>query len=271
MSNRGFSQHSPHAAIKPVSGPSGSDASVIELSNLTLTYNRRPAVHHLNGCFNRGSLTAVVGPNGAGKSSLLKGIMGVLRPARGQILCRGAKRQDIAYLPQQAEVDRQFPMSVFDVVCSGHWQRLGLFRRLGVEQLEQAWEALVAVGLTGFERRPISSLSVGQFQRVLFARMLLQDAPIILLDEPFNAIDAKTTADLLGVVKRWHGEQRTIIAVLHDLDQVRKHFPDTLLLAREPIAWGPTTSTLTAENLLKARAMAEAWDDRAGVCERIAV
>ncbi len=245
--------------------------SVIAVDDLTLTYHRRPAVHHLTGCFNRGTLTAVVGPNGAGKSTLLKGLIGALRPAHGSIDHRGKQRRDIAYLPQQADVDRQFPMSVFDVVCSGHWQRAGLFRRLSPRQREQAWEALIAVGLRGFDQRPINSLSVGQFQRVLFARMLLQDAPIILLDEPFNAIDAKTTTDLLGVVKRWHGEQRTIIAVLHDLEQVRNHFPDTLLLAREPIAWGPTSSALTAENLLKARAMAEAWDDRAGVCERLAV
>jgi len=111
-------------------------------------------------------------------------------------------------------------------------------------------------------------LSAGQFQRVLFARMLLQDCPVILLDEPFTAIDAKTTADLLRVVVGWHGEGRTIIAVLHDLDQVRESFPDTLLIAREPVGWGATTKVLRAEHLFQARQMAEAWDDRAEVCWR---
>jgi zinc/manganese transport system ATP-binding protein len=120
--------------------------------------------------------------------------------------------------------------------------------------------------LRGFERRPLSTLSAGQFQRALFARMLLQDAEIILLDEPFNAIDARTTADLLALVRRWREARRTVVCVLHDLEQVRTHFPHALLLARELIAAGPTEQALTAANLLRARAMAESWDEAAGVC-----
>jgi zinc/manganese transport system ATP-binding protein len=133
---------------------------------------------------------------------------------------------------------------------------------------ERTSEALAAVGLSGFERRSIAELSVGQFQRVLFARVLLQEAPLILLDEPFNAIDARTTDDLLTVIQRWHGESRTIIAALHDLDQVRASFPQTLLLAREAIAWGPTAEVLRAENLFKARQMAEGWLEMAAECAR---
>jgi zinc/manganese transport system ATP-binding protein len=122
------------------------------------------------------------------------------------------------------------------------------------------------VGLEGFERRPISDLSEGQFQRVLFARLLLQDAPVILLDEPFNAMDNRTIADLLQVVNRWHAENRTIIAVLHNYEQVRSYFPRTLLLAREPIAWGDTAEVLTPENLQRAQRMSEAWDEAAEAC-----
>ena len=103
---------------------------------------------------------------------------------------------------------------------------------------------------------------------MLFARLLLQDAPLILLDEPFNAIDARTSADLLALVQRWHGEARTVVVVLHDLEQVRGHFPQALLLAREPVAWGPTAQVLRAENLFRARQMAEHWDDAAPTCER---
>jgi zinc/manganese transport system ATP-binding protein len=242
--------------------------SAINIRNLTLTYDRHPAVHHLNGSFRDGSLTAVVGPNGAGKSTLLKSIAGVLKPVDGQIVHDRIRARDIAYLPQQADIDRHFPIRVMDVVTSGLWQHRGLFRGLSRNDRDRAEEALTAVGLRGFERRVIGTLSAGQFQRVLFARMLLQDAPVILLDEPFNAIDARTTADLLALVHRWHDEARTVIAVLHDMDQVREHFPDTLLLAREAVAWGPTRDTLTAANLLKARAMAEAWDDAANVCQR---
>jgi len=240
----------------------------LELDDVTLCYRRHPAVHHLSGVFSEGSLTAVVGPNGAGKSTLLKGLAGIMPPSNGQIKRHGLRRRDLAYLPQQAEIDRSFPMNVMDVVCMGHWQRIGLFRGLGKRQRQQALEALTAVGMTGFGDRSVGSLSAGQFQRVLFARMLLQDAPVILLDEPFNAIDARTTADLLEVIRRWHDEQRTVIAVLHDLDQVREHFPDTLLMAREGIAWSRTEQALSASNLLRARGMAEGWNEQAATCGR---
>jgi zinc/manganese transport system ATP-binding protein len=103
-------------------------------------------------------------------------------------------------------------------------------------------------------------------QRMLFARVLLQDARLIVLDEPFNAIDAKTSADLLALVKRWHSEGRTVLAALHDMDLVRNHFPETLLLARGEVAWGATAQVLTAENLLEARRMCEAFDDSAAAC-----
>jgi zinc/manganese transport system ATP-binding protein len=242
--------------------------AVFSLNDVTLGYDRHPAVHHLTGSFVAGSLTAVVGPNGAGKSTLLKGLIGTLAPLDGRLERNGLRQRDIAYLPQQAEIDRSFPISVMETVLLGHWRTIGLFRPVTRALRRQAEEALVAVGLDGFGRRPIASLSAGQFQRVLFARMLLQDCPVILLDEPFTAIDAKTTADLLAVVTRWHGEQRTVIAVLHDLDQVRENFPETLLISREPIAWGPTAEVLRAEHLFKARQMAEAWDDRAEICRR---
>ena len=238
----------------------------IALRNCTLGYERRPAVHHLTGGFAPGSLTAVMGPNGAGKSTLLKGIAGLLKPLEGSVDLGSLKRRDIAYLPQQAEIDRSFPITVLDTVLIGHWRRIGLFRGVTHALREEALAALSAVGLEGFDRRLIGSLSAGQFQRVLFARLLLQDCPVILLDEPFTAIDAKTTADLLELVHRWHGERRTVIAVLHDLEQVRTNFPETLLLARKPIAWGPTGEALRAENLFRARQMAEAWNETARPC-----
>jgi zinc/manganese transport system ATP-binding protein len=103
-------------------------------------------------------------------------------------------------------------------------------------------------------------------QRTLFARLLLQDARVILLDEPFNAIDAKTIVDLLDIVRRWHREERTIMAALHDFDLIRANFPETLLLAREPVAWGKTPDVLTPENLLTARRMCEAFDTHATEC-----
>ena len=242
----------------------------IRLNNLTVAYRGHPAVHHLSGEFAPGSLTAIVGPNGAGKTSLLAAIMGRIRPAEGKVSFDGASRDHVAWLPQQAEIDRSFPIRVFDLVALGHWGRLGCFRGIAARQRDAVGNALDAVGLGGFERRSIAELSAGQFQRVLFARVLLQDAPVILLDEPFNAIDARTTADLLAVVARWHAEARTVIAVLHDLEQVRLHFDRTLLMARRCVAWGPTAEVLHAENLFRARQMAEAWDEDAPVCREAA-
>lgn len=243
-------------------------APSINLRDLTLSYRRHPAVHHLSGTFEPGSFTAIVGPNGAGKSTLLKGIMGNLAVDHGEIRIEGIDRRDIAYLPQQAEIDRAFPMQVLDLVALGLWRRIGAFSRAGEEDLARASEALSTVGLQGFESRMIGTLSGGQLQRALFARMLLQDAKVLLLDEPFTAIDARTTADLLELVQRWYGEGRMILAVLHDLDIVRKSIPNTLLLAREAIAWGATEDVLTPENLLKSRRMIEAFEDDAEVCDR---
>ena len=242
------------------------NTAALSLNNLTVCYDRHPAVHHLSGAFAGGSLTAIVGPNGAGKSTLLKAIMGLLPATTGRIDCAALARSDIAYLPQQAQIDRQFPITVLDVVLLGHWQRIGALRAVTAELRAKAVAALAAVELNDFQRRPIRSLSAGQFQRVLFARMLLQDARLILLDEPFTAIDARTTADLLDVVRAWHAEQRTVIAVLHDLEQVRAHFPETLLMARSGIAWGRTAQVLTPDNLRRARQMAEAWDESAPPC-----
>jgi len=255
-------------------GPVGVDAvsvaaesAVAVLENVTVSYDRHPAVHHLSGVVRTGSMTAVVGPNGAGKTTLLRALMDLVPRSEGRI-AMALRRHDIAYLPQQAELDKRFPLSTLDAVQLGHWGRCGAFGAIDRAARAKAAAALAAVGLTGFERRSLSSLSVGQFQRVLFARVLLQDAQLILLDEPFAAIDAKTTADLLGVVRRWHTEGRTVMAVLHDIDQVRRHFPETLLLARTPIAWGPSEAVLKPANLLRARAMAEAWDETAPVCAR---
>ena len=240
-------------------------ASIV-IHDLTLGYDGHPAVHHLSGTFEPGSMTAVVGPNGSGKSTLLKGIIGILRPFTGGIDLDGLEISRIAYLPQQAEIDRSFPITVLDLVALGLWERIGMFAGMTDELWRKAREALAAVGLEGFERRPISDLSEGQFQRVLFARLLLQDAPVILLDEPFNAMDNRTTADLLQVVNRWHAENRTIIAALHNYEQVRSYFPRTLLLAREPIAWGDTAAVLNPENLQRAQLMSEAWDEAAEAC-----
>jgi zinc/manganese transport system ATP-binding protein len=237
------------------------------LDNVTITYDRHPAVHRVTGSFSPGSLTAIAGPNGAGKSTLLKALMGELDVASGWIDYGGLQNRDFGYLPQAAEIDRRFPLTVADTVMLGAWRETGAFGGITGPLASRARKALMAVGLDGFAGRYIGSLSAGQFQRVLFARLLLQGAKVIVLDEPFTAIDARTTRDLLEIIRHWHGDGRTVIAVLHDFEQVRAHFPQTLLLARETVDWGPTETALSAANLLRARAMAESWDEDAEVCQ----
>ena len=238
----------------------------LKFHNVTLGYDRHPAVHHLTGEVAAGALVAVIGPNGAGKSTLFRGLAGILKPLSGSIDLGGLDIRDIAYLPQSVDIDRSFPISVFDFVGTGLWRRIGFFGGMGNSERDKIAQALAAVGLNGFENRSIGTLSGGQMQRMLFARVLLQDARLIVLDEPFNAIDTKTSADLLALVKRWHGEGRTVLAALHDMELVRSHFPETLLLARGPVAWGATADVLTAENLMVALRMCEAFDDTAAAC-----
>jgi len=226
--------------------------AAIAIRDLTVSYNRVPAVHHLSGDFGAGSLTAIVGPNGAGKSTLLNAIAGALKPDGGSIAISGIARRDIAYLPQRANVDQSFPISVLDTISLGLWHETGAFGAIsGTGQLRML-AALARVGLKGLGPRPIGSLSVGQFQRVLFARLLLQDAGLILLDEPFAGLDTPTTTDLMHLIGEWNGQGRTVAAVLHDLGQVKQMFPRTLLLSRGCTAWGATQLVLTPDNLAAA-------------------
>ena len=198
-------------------------SACLQFRDVTLGYDRHAAVHHLDGALAHGSLTAIVGPNGSGKSTLLKGIVGVLEPMAGRIRHHDGCR--MAYLPQQSEIDRAFPARVSDLVMLGLWPKRGMLRRITGE--DRGGLARRAVG--GRPRRlrgpRLDTLSGGQLQRALFARVVLQDADLILLDEPFNAIDTRTVSDLIRLIERWHGEKRTVLVVVHDLAMVREHFP----------------------------------------------
>jgi len=242
----------------------------IAFDNLTLGYDRHPAVHHLEAEITDGSLTAIVGPNGAGKSTLLKGVAGVLSPLEGRVSFGSISSQEIAYLPQKSDIDLTFPLSVFDLVSMGLWKQIGAFGGLRRKHRARVADALDAVGLSGFEKKSMGSLSGGQVQRVLFARLLLQDAKMVLLDEPFSAIDTRTMSDLIGVIRNWHREGRTVMAVLHDHDTVREHFPDTLMLARELVAHGPTPEVMTRQNHTRARNMCEVTNEPPHICEATA-
>jgi zinc/manganese transport system ATP-binding protein len=216
----------------------------IRLRDVTVRYGRRIALEAVSGEFASGSLTAVVGANGAGKSTLLAATAGVKRLAGGAV--DRPARQRLAYLPQLAAIDREYPLTVSELITLGAWREFGAFRSPRAALRARAAAVAETVGLAGRLGRPIGEISVGELQRALFARLILQDAAVILLDEPFAAIDAQTISVLLDQVTRWHREGRTVIAVLHDLDLAQTHFPSTLVLARRCVAWGATEAVLPA-------------------------
>lgn len=251
-----------HGLVGAVTVPS---QPILTLRNLTLGYERHPAVHHLNLEVQSGALLAVVGPNGAGKTTLLRGLAGELAPLQGEIGLHGIKRQDIAYLTQLNHMEREFPITVLDMAAMGLWQEIGFARGINRSCRERIQAALELVGLQGLEHRLLHTLSGGQMQRARFARMSLQNAKLLLLDEPFNAIDHSTTEDLALVVHTWSREGRTVLTVLHDFEHVRSYYHEALLLARESVAYGRVAEVLTAANLERAATLLQHLDTH--VCD----
>ncbi len=228
-------------------------AASISFAGATAAFGDAPALCDISGTFAAGSMSAVVGPNGAGKSTLLKLAAGLLQPRAGMVRREPADLRAIAFLPQRSEIDTAFPITALDFVALGAWRRYGALATPNGDTRDSARQALAEVGLSDAAMRSIGELSIGNLQRLLFARLLLLDAHCLLLDEPFAAIDEAAASDLLAVLRRWHGQGRTIVAVLHDLDQAREAFPECLVLARRVMAWGPTRSVLTEQTLRDAR------------------
>jgi zinc/manganese transport system ATP-binding protein len=216
--------------------------TAITLDDVELRFGDRVVLSGVSGSIPAGTLTALIGPNGSGKTTLLRALAGLHNPTRGQIERGGAQAADIALLAQGSHLDRTFPITCRDVVALAA-TRLGPFRSIGKDRLAATQAALERVGLAEMGCRPIQALSAGQFQRVLFARTIVQDAGLILLDEPFTAVDTATTRLLLSVIHEWHAQGRTVVAVLHDMELVQRHFPHTLRLAEQGAVWGASPDT----------------------------
>jgi zinc/manganese transport system ATP-binding protein len=214
----------------------------VALRNATVRYGRRLALDAISGEFASGSLTAVVGANGAGKSTLLAAVAGTVRLSGGSIERPASQR--LAYLPQRAALEVDFPLTVAELIMLGGWQEIGAFHAPGPALRAKAAAAAAKVGLTRRLEGRIGALSVGELQRAVFARLAMQDAAVILMDEPFAAVDTETASVLLDCIERWHREGRTIIVVLHDLAIVQARFPATMVLAQRCIAWGATDLAL---------------------------
>lgn len=194
-----------------------------------------------------GEMWAVIGPNGAGKSTLLKAMMGLIKADTGCVDWQGITCKDIAYLPQQSDIDRSQPLSVYELAAMGLWHEIGFFGSVSPTQHKRVHAALAQVGMSDFFAHGIGQLSNGQFQRVLFARLLVQNAKVLLLDEPFNAVDVRTTEVLLEMLCRHQAQTGCLlIAVLHNNEQVRQYFPYALMLAREYVTAGKTDEVLSA-------------------------
>jgi zinc/manganese transport system ATP-binding protein len=224
---------------------------VITLDQVSCLQGGLLAVDGVSAVFRPG-LIAVAGPNGAGKTTLLRAVAGLHRLSGGSITGVGNPRE-IAFLPQAGGLDRRFPITCRELVSFGAWGRTGPFARLQRADSARVGSAMTRMGIGGLADRLISDLSAGQFQRVLFARLIVQDAQVILLDEPFTAVDTATEADLLVLLHQWATEGRTVVAVLHDNDRILQHFPHTLLLARSCIAWGVSAEVLSPAHRLLAR------------------
>lgn len=225
---------------------------MINIVNLSINYKDSLALDNICAEIKQGELVAIVGANGAGKSTFLKAIMGQLKPSAGSIKLGLLTPKNIAYLPQSHKIDRQFPITVKDFISAGSWKRIGFWQRFSLIENELLKQVLNKVNLQGFEDRQINALSGGQFQRMLFARMLMQDADVLLLDEPFAAIDTQTTMDLMQVINDCQQQGKTIITVIHDLSLVSQFFPTVMLLANKLIAYGNVNDVMTGDNLSNA-------------------
>ena len=230
-----------------------SETIAVEVEDLTVAYTDQPVLWDIDLEVPAGAKMAIVGPNGAGKSTLIKAILGLIKPVAGEVRIFGSSLTkaggQIAYVPQRSGLEWDFPTDVLDVVTMGTYGRLGWVRRPGATERDQAREALARVGMETFLSRPIAQLSGGQQQRVLLARALVQQANILMLDEPFQGVDAPTERTIIGVLDELAADGRTILVVHHDLQTVPEYFDSVLLLNVRAIAAGLISETFTEENL----------------------
>ena len=228
---------------------------MITIKDLTVSYQDTLALEPLSLTIKEPTITGIIGPNGAGKSTLLKGMLGII-DHQGQTLLDQKPLQNslqrVAYVEQKINIDYHFPIKVKECVSLGLYPQFKLFQGLKNSHWDKVTEALKIVGLEDLAERQISQMSGGQFQRVLIARCLVQDADYILLDEPFVGIDSVSEEIIMNTLRDLKKAGKTVLIVHHDLGKVAHYFDQVLLLNKELIAFGPTKETFTQANLKQA-------------------
>ncbi len=230
--------------------------TAISVHNLTVAYEEEPVLWNVSATIYQGSLLGIIGPNGAGKTTFIKSLLGLIKPLAGVISILGQPHKKvsyaIAYVPQRTAIDWDFPINAFDVVLMGTYAQLGWFRRPKKKEKLAAEYALAQVGLSDYAHRPIGQLSGGQQQRVFLARALVQNAPIYLLDEPFNGVDMATEKLMIEILKNLCKQGKTVMVVHHDLQTLAEYFDWLLLLNRTCVAYGPVDQVLKPEYICAA-------------------
>jgi manganese/zinc/iron transport system ATP- binding protein len=240
-------------------------AAALEVRRLTVSYAARPVLWDVDATFPRGALSAIVGPNGAGKSTLLRAALGLVPADAGQALIEGRPARQaldrVAFVPQASAVDWDFPITVREVVEMGRYRRAGWVRRLRRDDRAAVDRSLEHVGMGPYARRQIGQLSGGQRQRVFLARALAQEAQLLLMDEPFAGVDARTQAALLDLLGEVRDDGRGVVVVHHDLATVREAFDWALVLNVRAVACGPVAQALAPEHVRRAYGAAPERED----------
>lgn len=226
---------------------------MLKVQNLTVAYSDTPVFTDVAVNFNAGKITGIIGPNGAGKSTMIKAMLGLIKFQTGTVEYEGRAlkqfQKQIAYVEQRKDLDLTFPINVFDVVLTGTYGKLGLFREPSKADRQRCQDALEQLELADLAQRQISQLSGGQLQRVFVARALVQEADIIILDEPFVGIDLQSETAIMTILHQWRDAGKMIIVVHHDLNKVSRYFDDLVILNHGIVDYGPVDAVYTPANI----------------------
>ncbi|WP_436646045.1 metal ABC transporter ATP-binding protein [Lactiplantibacillus plantarum] len=226
---------------------------MLKVQNLTVAYSDTPVFTDVAVNFNAGKITGIIGPNGAGKSTMIKAMLGLIKFQTGTVEYEGRAlkqfQKQIAYVEQRKDLDLTFPINVFDVVLTGTYGKLGLFREPSKADRQRCQDSLEQLELADLVQRQISQLSGGQLQRVFVARALVQEADIIILDEPFVGIDLQSETAIMTILHQWRDAGKMIIVVHHDLNKVSRYFDDLVILNHGIVDYGPVDAVYTPANI----------------------